>query len=216
MYGVGITGRVSLGDSVVEYDPGRGRYRRMRSDGEVEVSLEVFGEHSLVAEPVHSLYVPEFITRHILIELADKSLIPPSSSIAFTVKIPVDLGVFVVGDDYYRLIDVIPLGKYYKYTLYGPHATLEEITGLICRHWRSQLHYEKPVTEPGECILEVEAVNEAEEPLFISKILVDASFTPLFYERGTFNCYAGRVRLTVKGRGRGKYRIPGSRFPRAT
>lgn len=208
MYGIGVSGRISIGDNIIEYDGARGRYRRMSRDGSIAVSLDLQGEHSIVAEPVHSLYIPGFNTKYILVELVDRIVVPPNYSVGFFIKTPVDLGVFMVGRDFYKLIDVAPLLNYYKYTLYGPLTSLEEVSGILCRHWRSRSYNGRTNIEPGECLVEAEVVNELGDSIIVSKILVDASYMPLYYEINTFNCYAGKIRMVVKSRGIGEIMYP--------
>jgi len=203
MYGANLSGRMSIGENVIEYDPGRGRYRRVGGDGSVLTEVDLSGEYSLILEPIHSLYIPGFITKYLLVEFAQKVVLPPASSRVMSLSIPVDLGVFMVGREYYELIDVAPLLSYYKYAFYGPLASLEEVNGVVCRHWRSQIYNGKMGLGLGECVLEAEIINETNSVASVSKILLDSSFLSLYYEANTSSCYVGRVRLIVRSRDRG-------------
>lgn len=214
MYGVLISGEVKVNGYIVEYNSEEGWYKRLDSSGSPVVSLSLAGwQGPAIAEPVPSLYTPSFITRYILVALQDRILIAPGSSIDFYFTIPVDLGVFIGVGDHYELVDTIPLGSYYKYALYGPPVTSDEAGGVVCRHWRSRVYSYRANVNQGECLVEASVVNDYSEPVVVSRILVDSAYIPLYYKQNTFNCYTGRVRLTVRNSQKGVVTYQGTTAP---
>jgi len=185
MYRVEVT---NIGNGIV--------YRRYKNDA---IEKEIFTKDiSLKPIPIYPLFYPRFLTRYILCEFNTPIYVPPMDSINFYMFFPIDIAIYGYKDNYFTVLDIIPIHRLYKYTLYGPPSRYGDVGGVIARYFKVATSLEKPKElMQGFCISYIEVRNKLDRFTAISKILLDSSPLLIFYETGSWRCCTQHITVTI-------------------
>ena len=157
-------------------------YRRV-IDGNLEYECEVVSTEAMFIEPVAPIFTPKRLTHFILVEFTNNVVLPPESSTSGYTRIPVDIAVFAVKGEEYKVIDVFSENKV-KYALYGPKNE-----GVIARYYKSRFSHEVVGLEYfKEVIVPLEVVNSHDKWVKLTQVLLDANMLNFYYEHSGKAC----------------------------
>jgi hypothetical protein len=145
---------------------------------------------SMVLVPMYPVLKPRFVTRMILLELEEPILVGPEESVAFYVKLPIDVAVYAepAARGSFRVVDVLETSGRAKLTLYGP---IHE--GVVARLVRSRVYVEEPEPSVGYAVARIVFKNAGREVVSLSRVLLDSSPLKLYYEPGTWRAYTQEI-----------------------
>ncbi|MEM1678418.1 MAG: DUF432 domain-containing protein [Ignisphaera sp.] len=171
-------------------------YRRYRGE---TIEREILTKDvTLKLLPIYPIFYPRFVTRYILCEFSIPIYIPPMDSIALYMYLPIDIAVYGYKNSSFTILDIVPLHKLYKYTLYGPPSRYGDVGGVIARYCRTRVSLEEPRDlELGFCISHLEIRNKLEKFASMSKLLLDTSPLALFYGLGSWRCCTQHIRVII-------------------
>ncbi|MEM3980461.1 MAG: DUF432 domain-containing protein, partial [Ignisphaera sp.] len=158
-------------------------YKRYRGD---YIEKEVLSKGvTLKLLPMYPIFYPRFLTKYILCNLSKPIHIPPDESISFYMLLPIDLAVYSYAnhtDKVYSILDIVPLHKVYKYTIYGPLSRYGDVGGIVARYLHVDVFLSHALVNQGVgfCISYVEVRNKLKKIVNITKILLDSSPLMLF------------------------------------
>ena len=157
-------------------------YRRVM-DGNLEYECEVVSVGAIFIEPVAPVFTPKRLTHFILVEFTNNVVLSPESSTSGYTRIPVDIAVFAVKGEEYRVIDVFSENKV-KYALYGPKNE-----GVIARYYKSRFSHEVEGLEYfKEAIVPLEVINSHDKWVKFTQVLLDANMLNFYYEHSGKAC----------------------------
>lgn len=141
-----------------------------------EEKLILGKKKSIQVNPVAPLTKPMHITPYLLIEFVKPLLIDARVTATMYLKVPVDIGVFLLGRDAHEILDIVSLTKA-KYILYG-----DPRSGLICRYVLSDLHQEIPAVDIFRAgVLELKMTNKTSEWAQISLAVLNAYGMKIYF-----------------------------------
>lgn len=105
-------------------------YRRQAN--EEELRLLCSAQHKLRIEPLEPLFLPQELTRNLLVEFEEKVLILPDDRVRLDLTFPLEIGVLIPRKGSWRLLDAWSFAPQ-KFTLYGDPAS-----GVLCKYWKSR------------------------------------------------------------------------------
>ena len=166
-------------------------YRRLKG-GDTEYECFIRAPSEVFIEPVVPLFIPKNITHYILIELENPISIPADSKIEGYTIIPVDIAVFSIKNDNYKMVDVFSESKV-KYALYGPKDE-----GIIARYYKSRFHISlrKP-KDYMEAPLPLDITNSYNNWVKLRYILLDGTMLHLYYRPGDGTTYTRKIRIMI-------------------
>ncbi len=172
-------------------------YRRYRGEV-IEKEILTTRNTTLKLLPIYPLYYPRFVTRYILCEFSTPIYISPMDSLSLYIYFPIDIAVYGYRNSFFTILDIVPLHKLYKYTLYGPPSRYGDVSGVITRYCRASVSLEKPRDlELGFCLSHLEIRNSLERFVVMSKLLLDSSLLTIFYELGSWRCCTQNIIVTI-------------------
>jgi hypothetical protein len=167
-------------------------YRRTLGTDKVE-KIILGDEKHLIINPVEPLNTPKEITPNLLIEFEKTLLLAGGAKRKIFLTFPIEIGVFIADreEKNLQLLDVLSLVRQ-KFTLYG-----EVSNGVICKHWKSQIHSISPSPNPlQEGIIELTLRNVSSDWASISKVVFSAYGMKLYYAGDVFT----RARMDILNR----------------
>ncbi|MCS7112011.1 MAG: DUF432 domain-containing protein [Ignisphaera sp.] len=171
-------------------------YKRYRN-GVIE--REILAKNvTLKLMPIYPIFYPRFITRYILCEFSTPIYVPPMESIALYMHLPIDIAVYGYKNGSFTIIDVVPMHRLYKYTLYGPPSKYGDVGGVVARYCRTSTSLEKPTdVEVGFCLSQIEIKSRLEKFTVVSKLLLDSSPLAIFYKLGSWRCCTQHIMMMI-------------------
>jgi hypothetical protein len=168
-----------------------GGWRYRRSFGESTVERFLLGDGELVINPVEPLNTPSALTQNLLLELGQMVLLGPQEGHDLYLTFPVEVGVFGKHKHGRNLIDVFSLLPQ-KFTLYGTPSH-----GVICKYWKTPVHFELPEVNWGEGILKLNIKNETDEWQEITRAVFSAVGMRIYFREASIAMMA-RMKVTAK------------------
>lgn len=173
-------------------------YKRKISDDKNEKILLVDSAKILI-NPIEPLHKPKELTPYLLIELEKSVVVEPRATKKIYLKFPIEIGIFVYGQNEYKLLDILTLVKQ-KLTLYG-----EVRGGFICKHWRSDVYSSIPATNQiKDGVIELTITNTTPRWHEITKIVLNAYGMKIYYNQ---NNVSMRTRMRIYSGGIGETEV---------
>lgn len=98
------------------------------------VTKTIFSKKGKVLlNPIEPTNMPKSITSHLLVEFDSPLIIGPEIQKTVFLTFPIEIGVYIVQEKKYQLIDIFS-SSVQKFTLYG-----EPAEGIICKYWKSKV-----------------------------------------------------------------------------
>jgi len=141
------------------------------------VTKTIFAKKGKVLlNPVEPTNKPKSITPNLLIEFESPLTIEPQANTTVFLTFPIEIGVYIVLDKKYQLIDVFST-SIQKFTLYG-----EPTEGIICKYWKSKVFSTIPTPDPlKEGVLELVLSNSNPTWVELKKAVFNAYEMKIFY-----------------------------------
>lgn len=150
-------------------------YRRECLGEKVEKVL-LAGNGKILLSPVEPLSKPKEITPYLLIEFGRALVVEPKATRKVFIKFPVEIGVFISGNEDFEILDILSLIKQ-KFTLYG-----DPKSGVICKHWGSEVHSSIPSVNPiHEGVIELNVTNTSVKWIEVTKAVFNAYGMKIYY-----------------------------------
>jgi hypothetical protein len=150
-------------------------YKREYTDEKVEKILLTKTDKILI-NPIEPLHKPKELTPYLLIELEKAIVIEPRAAKKVFLKFPIEMGVFISGQEDFKILDIITLMKQ-KLTLYG-----EVRGGIICKYWFSEVYTSIPSLNPiKEGVIELTITNSTPKWHELSKVVFNAYGMKIYY-----------------------------------
>lgn len=158
------------------------------------VSKTIFAKKGKVLlNPVEPTNKPKSITPYLYVELESPLIIEPKTNKTVFLTFPIEIGVYIVQDKKYQLIDVFSTSKQ-KFTLYG-----EPTEGIICRYWKSKIFSKTPSPSPlKEGVIELVLSNSNTAWVELKKAVFNAYGMKIFYSDQT-TAMKAKLRLNEDG-----------------
>jgi hypothetical protein len=126
------------------------------------------------------LHKPKELTPYLLVELTKPVIVEPKSTKKIFLNFPMEIGVFIIGRDEYKVLDILTLAKQ-KLTLYG-----EVRGGFICKHWESEVYHSVTSINPLlEGIIELTISNTTARWHEITQVVFNAYGMKIYYNENT-------------------------------
>jgi len=190
--------RIEIGDHVVQVrDEGTHIvYVRTDSIDSSEKKFILSKDIELRLVPIYPIFYPKFITQYILCELEEDIVIGPGSHTTVSILIPVDLAIYAYSGNSFRIIDIIPLHRDAKYTLYGYTTYGYPRSGIVARYCRSKLVRQNSSVE-GYALSIITIRNCMGKVAKVRKILLDASPLRLYYREGVWSVFTQSIVMNI-------------------
>lgn len=144
---------------------------------EKEEKLIIGKNKELLIYPIEPLTRPKNITPYLLIKFEHPFVIKAKTSRAIYIKFPIEIGVFLLSEKEYEMLDTFTLLRP-KYTLYGNPKK-----GNICRYFQSAIYTELPSTDIcREGVIQLKVVNKSPEWIEVSKVVFNAYGMKIYYD----------------------------------
>lgn len=151
-------------------------YRRESLHEKVEKTL-LAQDGKIAVNPVEPVATPKEITPYLMIEFEKPLLTEPRSKTRVLLSFPVEIGVLISSTAGYDTLDVMSLTRQ-KFTLYG-----DPKNGVICKHWRSGLYFEKPSLDPLRAgVIELVIANNSAIWVEVTKSVFNARAMKIHYK----------------------------------
>ncbi len=165
-------------------------YRRLLNNA-LEYECEIVSSDAMFIEPVAPIFVPKQITYYILIEFVNSILLPPEGLVKGYTTMPVDIAVFSMKDNEYRVVDIFSENNV-KYALYGPKNE-----GLVARYYKTKFTHNIMKPEPfKESVVPLEIINSHNKWVKLSQILLDSRLLRFYYKREGI-AYTQNIKVNV-------------------
>ncbi len=146
--------------------------------------------------PIYPIFYPRFVTQYILCELEEEIVIGPGSHTTIKILIPIDLAVYAYSGNSFRILDIVPLHRDVKYTLYGYTAHGYPRSGIVARYCKSKIV--DHVNEVRGYALSVVTIRNCMGKVAkVRKMLFDASPLRLYYREGSWRVYTQSITMNV-------------------
>jgi hypothetical protein len=130
---------------------------------------------SLFVHPVEPVNLPKEVTRFLEIEFPPVMMAPESVKTLF-LTFPVEIGVILLMNEEYQLLDVFSRVAP-KYSLYGPPES-----GIITRYYHSNVSDHLPETDPAETgILQMIIHNSSKGWVDVARVVLEAYSMPIYF-----------------------------------
>lgn len=150
-------------------------YKRKCCDEEIEKVL-LIEKGQVLINPIEPQQIPKTLTPYFLIEFEKPVIVEPRERKRIYLKFPIEIGVFVMGPDDYRVLDVFTLVKQ-KFTLYG-----DVREGVICEHWKSSVTQTVPEVDPlREGVVELFIHNATPRWAELNQVVFNAYGMKIYY-----------------------------------
>lgn len=167
-------------------------YRRKHADEKVEKIL-LTSSNKILINPIEPLHRPKELTPYLLIEFEEAIVVEPRVKKKIYLKFPMEIGVFVFGQEEFKILDIITLIKQ-KTTLYG-----EVRGGVICKYWVSEVFPSIPSNDViKEGIIELTITNTTPRWHEISKAIFNAYGMKIYYSESNVSMRA-HMRIMTGG-----------------
>lgn len=168
-------------------------YRR-EYDGETIEKILLSNSDKILLNPVEPLHKPKEITPYLLIKFEKTIVIEPKAKKKIFLKFPIEIGVFIQGEQEFKVLDILTLVKQ-KLTLYG-----EVRGGIICKFWESEVFSKIPsMNQLREGVLELSISNTTSRWNEITQVVLNAYGMKLYYNensvtlRASMKIYTGGI-----------------------
>ncbi|MEB3862304.1 MAG: DUF432 domain-containing protein [Desulfurococcales archaeon] len=166
-------------------------YSRLR-DGEQVASAYIYHSRDVRLIPARPMLLPERgLASCLMIDFERPVHIPPFSSVNLEARIIVDLAVVTIEGRRHSLVDAFEPGVRPKLAFYGQGPR-----GVLCRYTRGILAREPG---PGYAETRVSIVNNSEDPVRVSTIVVPLSRMRMYYRPGTWRARASDIVMAIRG-----------------
>jgi len=150
-------------------------YRRNCCGEEVEKAL-LLDKGQILINPVEPQQKPKTLTPYFLIEFEKAVVVPPKAKKRLYLKFPIEVGVFVTGQDDFNVLDIFTVQNQ-KFTLYG-----DVREGAICEHWKSPVSQTvPPVDTLREGVLDLYINNLTSRWIEATKVVMNAYGMKIYY-----------------------------------
>lgn len=150
-------------------------YKRKCCDEEIEKMILV-EKGQILINPVEPQQRPKTLTPYFLIELEKPVLVEPREKKRIYLRFPIEIGVFIIGPEDYRVLDVFTQMKQ-KFTLYG-----DVREGAICEHWKSPVSQTVPSINPlKEGVVELFIHNSTPRWTELTQVVFNAFGMKIYY-----------------------------------
>jgi hypothetical protein len=164
------------GISVSVEKHGEGMLYKRECCEEEQEKLLLIEKGQILINPVEPQQIPKTLTPYLLIEFEKPVVVEPREKKRIYIKFPIEIGVFVMGPDDYRLLDVFTMAKQ-KFTLYG-----DVREGVICEHWKSPVSQTVPATDPlKEGVVELLIHNATTRWAELSQVVINSYGMKIYY-----------------------------------
>jgi hypothetical protein len=151
-------------------------YRRASLDTKIEKIILAIGG-KIIINPIEPLNVPKKITTNLLIEFKKSVMIEPKAKRKIYLTFPVEIGIFMSGNEFFDIIDIFSLIKP-KFTLYG-----DPRNGIISKYYSSEVFSSIPSVNPlYEGVLELKITNTTSKWIEVTRAVFDAYGMKLYYD----------------------------------
>lgn len=159
--------------------PKDGNYLYERSSKAEKVKKFIITKNKkLLINPVEPLNTPKHLTPYLFIQFDTPLMIEPKSKKNIFITFPIEIGIFVIKEKEFHVIDIFSLSRQ-KFILYG-----DPRMGLICKHWRSPIYTLLPKTNPlHEGVMELLISNPNPHWIEIKKAIFNAYGMKIYFDR---------------------------------
>ncbi|MCE4616095.1 MAG: DUF432 domain-containing protein [Aeropyrum sp.] len=168
------------------------RYSRLGLGGDEESAFVDAGIR-LVPLPMYPVFKPGFVTRHIMVRLAEPVLLRPEGRRVIYLEMKVDVALYAVSGGAKSMFDVLQLDDKPKLVLYGPPES-----GVVAREVRSPVYVSEPRPSLGKAVVKAVLSNVGGSHLRITRILLDAAPLRLFYRFGSWASYTQEIEVQAE------------------
>ncbi len=140
--------------------------------------------------PLPPIGLRPFTVEHVYLKLRSPITLSPNKKTEIYFKAPANIGVTVLENEKHIIIDNISLVKE-KYALYGPIES-----GVLCRFYVTDAYNKEPLITLSEAVVKAKVINESNNFIEISKLIIPVSGAKLFYS--SEQVYYGLVEVIIE------------------
>ncbi len=142
----------------------------------------------IVINPIEPLNLPKDLASTLLIELDEPVMVSPRSKSKIFAKFPIEIGVFVKGDEFRDPFDIFSLVNH-KYTTYGDIKT-----GRICKYWKSDASQKIPTTDRyKEGVIQVNMMNTTRRWIEVTNMVFTGYGMKIYYDENMVSLMAKMI-----------------------
>lgn len=167
------------------------QYTRLRGEEPVASSY-IYHSRDVRLIPARPMILPERgLASCLMMDFESPVYIPPFASVNLDARIIVDLAVVTMEGKRHSLVDAFEPGVRPKLAYYGQGPR-----GVLCRYTRGIL---SQAEAPGYAEARVSIVNNSDEPVRVSTIVVPLSRMRMYYKPGTWRARASDIVMAIRG-----------------
>ncbi|MGA1870626.1 MAG: DUF432 domain-containing protein [bacterium] len=142
------------------------------------ITKVVMPQHEeVLINPVEPLNKPKALTSLLYIDLENVLMLAPRITKTIYLLFPIEIGVFIVSNGNYQLLDILSLVKQ-KFTLYG-----DPKNGLLCKYYKSEVYSSPPALNSShQGIIELHIFNSNSDWAEVKKIIFNAYGMKIYYD----------------------------------
>ncbi len=196
MFGPIDSGEISTNSYLItiEYMDGVIVYRRLwKNSRECIVTKTITGKDvSIEFVPMYPIFIPQYLSNYILCKFRNSIVVAPKSSIEVYFLLPIEYAVYVRTRKYFDIVDVFSDHSKNKYSLYGP---IEK--GIVAKYLEVVSSTKELKLTPGYALTKLVIVNNVNDFVEVSRVLLDAHPLKLYYRLKSWHVYTQLLRLEI-------------------